>query len=263
MSNQQEQYEDYISTVPPDQTVAIIIPLYGYWKDVTAPELNLDVLKYVLSRIKSYHNKTYFLFPCETQRLSPEIKNYLLGLQLGGNALGVDVEQYSTYSDYINEGILFALEETDSQVLLIINPWIAVKPGSIDKMIQTLNRPDVAICSGFDLRKDGVTDDEADTYVYNPPQDLVGLDLNFVGMKRQVAEMIKIDTTYKTPSFLSRDFFEEAARAHIPALLTQHLLFYSFEVSWSELEDPGDFDYDHSRFLEKWRFEPEIKEDER
>ena len=264
MTNNNEEMSSVVSTVPKDQTIAVILPLYGFFRDLTSPELNLEVLKSVLSRLRSYNNKVYFLFPSEPPRLPDDIKNYLLGQQLGGNAVGVEVDPFSTYSDYVNEGISFALEETDSRFLIVVNPWVAIRPGSIDTMVSLLNRPDVAVCSGTDLRKMNISDQEADTYVFNPPRDFTGLDINFFGLTRPVAESVKIDTQYKTVSFLSRDLYENLSRMGFPSMLTQHIPFYSFPVTWKDLEDPGDFQEDHDLFLQKWRFEtPDIREDNR
>lgn len=254
---------DILSTVPPDQTVAIIIPLYGYWKDLANSELNLDVLKYTLSRATSFHNKIYFLFPCEAPRLDNEVKNYLVGKQLAGNAVGVEVEPFATYADYVNEGIEFALEETDARFLIVMNPWIAVREGGLDRMLNLLNRADVSACSGYDMRKKNLPDTELDTYEFNPPQDTVGFDINFFGITRPVADMMRFDIGYRSTAFLSRDFYEEMRRNGYSLLLTEQIPFYSFPVSWKDLEDPGDFAQDKQKFNEKWRFDPLITEENR
>jgi hypothetical protein len=48
-----------------------------------------------------------------------------------------------------------------------------------------------------------------------------------------------------------------------PSMLTQKIPFYSFPVTWKDLEDPDDFQEDHDLFLQKWRFEPLINPDDR
>lgn len=255
--------ENLVTNVPPDDTIAIIIPLFGYWNDLGISELNLDVLKYTLARLNSYFNKVYFIFPCEPGRMEADIKNYLAVKQLGGNSTGVQVEQYATYSEYVNEGIAFALEETDAKFFVIANPWIALRNGAIDTLVDLLNRPDVAVCSGYDLRKDEISDAEIDTHEFNPPKEFTALDINLFGMSRAIAEAMKLDSSYKTTSFLSRDFFEELTSKRYPVLMTQNVVFYSFPVTWADIEDPGDFLEDRQKFLDKWKFDPGIKEEER
>jgi hypothetical protein len=258
--------DDLISTVSPDETIAVVIPLYGFWKDIENGQLNTEVLKYSLDRIKSFFNKVYFLFPAEQQRLDPMVKNYLIGKQMAGNAVAVVVEPHSTYAEYLNEGISFALEETDCKYVLVVSPWIAIKEGALDRMVNLLNRPDVATCSGTDLRLGGVDDSELDTFTYNPPNDLVGVDINFFGMSRPVAEIMRnadgetFNTEYKTTHFLARDIFEALKQRGCPSLQTQQITFYSFPVDWSEIEDPADFAEDKETFLHTWNFDPGIEE---
>src|SRR3990167_4702439 len=134
--------QDVMKTIPPDVTVGIVIPLYGYWEDSENQQLNNETLAYCLKNVKSHYIKAYFAFVGERTRLSKSVKNVIISKSMGGGVSALDVEQHSTYAEYVKEGISYFLEETDASFVIVVNPWIMLKEYTIDQMIERLNKMD-------------------------------------------------------------------------------------------------------------------------
>src|ERR1041385_5935107 len=107
--------------------VAVIIPLYGYWKEIEENPLNLETLKVTMDRILSSVHQTYVFFVGCEDRMTNDIKNYLLTYMAGGNAQGVHVDGNADYATYIREGLSVAQETTESAYFLTVNPWTLIQ----------------------------------------------------------------------------------------------------------------------------------------
>ena len=132
-------------------------------------------------------------------------------------------------------------------------------------MLERLNRGDVSIVSGFDLRtydnngKIGIPADEFNDYKFNPPRAFSGFDWNFWAMNRQTAQMITLDIDYKTHYFFERDMIQQLGQKRFVFESSQFFPIYSFDVDWKLVESETDFFEDGQRFLDKWHFIAEIK----
>lgn len=264
MQQQVQRNSDWVGTVPPEAKVAVIIPLYGYWSELPVPQMTAQVLQVLLLRLKCYRNKMYFIFVGESNRLEKDVRDIIAGKKLGGDTRAIAVEAYASYNEYIVEGLNAILEDTDSQFVLVANPWIMLKDGVVDEMVERLNRKDVGIVSGFDTRSYkhaggiGIPAEQLDTYQFNPPVEDNAFDWNFWGMTRQTAEMFKLDPEYQTHYFSSVDSWAYQFSAGMTVITSQFLPFYSFDIDWKLLESEEDFQKDYQRFLTKWKFDPSI-----
>jgi len=259
------QPSDWTGVVPRESKIAVIVPMYGYWSDVEVRELTPETLQVSLLRLLSYKHKVYYIFVGENSRVPADVKHILAGRVAGGNVLSVEVQPFSPFGDYLSEGISTALEETDAQFVVVANPWTIVQKDSLDKLVERINRSDVSIVSGYDLRthesggKIGVPSEEIDSYVFNPPIEIKDFNLNFWGMTRQRAEMLKVDVNFRTHYFLPRDVWQISNQAGLEVISSQFFPIYTLPVDWKNLEEKEEFDADYARFMEKWRFDPAVK----
>ena len=234
--------------------VAVVIPLFGYWQDAPSEQLNEDTLKLTLDRVYSNVHQLYVIFVAEEKRLSHKVGNILAAKNKGGNAKGVAMKAGSTYGDYIRAGIATAIEDTKSQYIICINPWVMLQHNILDVLIDRLNRADDAkIVSGFDLN--GLIDGtKFDGQIYNTPLEERGIDLNLFGMKRFIAEMIPIDPKYHTHSFIARDAWQTLFTKGFQSIMSQKVPIFSFNIDWTEFETPEQFQSDKEYFESKWHY---------
>jgi hypothetical protein len=256
IENLDSKLNDFISMTAKSK-VAIIIPLFGYWKDVKDNPLNLEVFKTVMDRVVSNSHEMYIIFVAEDKRLINNITQSIGAKSFGGNSFGVSVPTGSSYSDYIDEGVFAALNETDAKFLLFLNPWIMLQYNSIDMMVDRINRGDVMTVSGLNVR--GLIEAEKfDNTIYNLPRENRDMDMNFWGMARYSAEMIVIDPLIKTHNYLSRDIWQQFYSKGYEVIVSNRIPFYSFDIDWKLFEKPEDCNTDKQNFMNKWHFEPGI-----
>lgn len=252
--------------MPPETKVALVIPLYGFWSDLQTQELTAKVLQASLFRAKTEKHKLYYVFVAEAARVDDGVKNLLAGKGLGGNMLAVGVDKLSSYSEYLTEGIDAALTDTDATFIAVLNPWTIVREGAIDALVERLNKKDVAIVSGYDLRThvdtakapSGVPASQLDTFQFNPPIEVRDFCSNFWGMTRQNAERVTIDVDYITQYFVARDTWQSSRHRGMEVISSQMLPIYSLQVDWKNIEQSTDYSTDMQLFMKKWTFDPQI-----
>lgn len=234
--------------------VAVVIPLFGYWEDAPSEQLNEDTLKLTLDRIYSNVHHLYIIFVAEEKRLSLKVGNILAAKNKGGNAKGVSMKRGATYADYLRAGISAALEDTKSQYVICVNPWVMLQHNALDVLVDRTNRSDDAkIVSGFDVN--GVIEgSKFDNHIYNLPVEERGIDTNCFGMKRFIAEMLPVDTVYKTHSFVGRDIWQSLFIKGFQSVMSQKIPMFSFDVDWTEFETKEQFEIDKKHFEGKWRY---------
>lgn len=254
----------WMDTIPKDKKIGIVCPMYGYYVDSAEPQLDWQELSTVIGRLKSTTLSSYLVFTCESDRLSKNVKNVLIGRQKGGGMQVLEVDKYSTYSEYLNEGINYLLDETDCEFIITVNPWVLLREDSIDQMAMRLNTDNVDILSGVDLRKikwgsqEGIPPEQFETFNFNPPQELINkeFDFNFWGMTRSRAQQLKIDSNYKTIFPVQFDIWGTAFSYSFQIVSSQYLPFYSFDVKFKEFCTEGEFEEDKAKFQQKWGFIP-------
>ena len=130
--------------------VAVIVPLFGYWKDIKNNEVNGEILNIALNRLYSNIHGLYVIFVAHPESLPNNLKdplsvtNILLGWAKKGNIVNVPVERKATYNQYLIEGMKAALDSTDATFIVVYNPWILIQEGAIDVLIDRANRSDDA-----------------------------------------------------------------------------------------------------------------------
>ena len=263
-SQSEQPVATWMDSIPAEQKIGIVIPMYGYFADLPEQQLEWEALSVFLKSVKSRNLKSFLVFPAETKRLSKNVQNVLIGRQQGGGMEIVQMDPYSSYGDYVQEGISYLLEETDCQFIVIANPWIFLKEDSIDQMAQRLNTVNADLVCGVDLRKIvwdgkvGIPAEEFEVFNFNPPTELNNKEFNldFWGMTRAIAQVLKIDGTFKTKYFQLPDLWGNAFRASYSIVQTQYLPFYSFDVDWKQIDSEEEFLEDQAKFIAKWGFNP-------
>jgi hypothetical protein len=250
----------------PKSTVAVIVPMYGYWNDIKDNPVNGEVLATVLKRIYSNNvHYLYFIFVAHPQSIehTPNDPNSVGGILIkkvaGGNVINVAVKRDATYAEYVSEGLATALEETKAQYITIFNPWTLIQDGSFDVLVDRANYGDNAkIISGFDMRTLLTPEQlpEFDTFKTTMPREEYDISFNFCGMPRYVAEMLNIDTEYTTHQFVERDLWQQMHNKGFDVISTQRVPIYPFDFPWSWYETEPDFDADLAHFSRKWGFNP-------
>jgi hypothetical protein len=245
--------------VPDDVTASLIIPLYGFWKDANGEQLTMDILKFSLYRVVTSHVKQYVIFVGEMDRLPEDIKRVVSSKAAGGNVGFVDVPKGTPYAMYVKRGIDFALGNTKSRYILVYNPWIVIRHGSMDSICERLNKEDVTILSSYDLQG---TIDPKDFDSWTAPlgySEIRDMNPNLWGIIRPMAEMIEIDPNFKTHYFFGRDLWQQSFIRGYEVITSQLIPSYSLQVDWSLIEDIDQFEDDRKYFVKKWNYDPSIK----
>ena len=256
--NNLDRVLDDFKVVTTKTKIAVVVPLFGYWRDAKTAQLDIETIKIALDRVYSSVHQLIIVFVSEAPRLSTEVSNYLVGLAKAGNVFGVLVNQKNaTYNDYFRRGIEYVLNDTDAQFIINLNPWIITQHHAIDIMIDRVNVDDAKMICGFDLK--GIIDPALfPTYRQNAPVEERDINLDFFGCRRSTAEMIAVDPNYKTHYFMARDMWQSLYQKGFEAITTQRVPVFSFDVDWKELESLEDFESDKLVFNAKWRFLPDI-----
>jgi len=262
MENQIDKTIKDFMSVTAKSSVAVIIPLYGFWDDIPDNQVNGEVLKIALSRLYSNVHHLYTIFIANPQTISNDLKdpnsvaNILLSRDKMGNSQNLPIERNATYPQYIEKGMEFAVKETNAQFIVVFNPWVMIQENAIDVLVDRCNRSDEAkVVSGYDLRLE-IEPENFDTFRTNTPNEEWDLSFNFVAMPRYVAEMISIDPNYKTHVFLERDIWQQVAQRSWVVIASQRIPIFPFDFPWLDYEKKEQFEEDRKYFGEKWRFDP-------
>ncbi len=243
-------------------TVAVIVPLYGFWDDVPNNQVNGEILKVALDRLYSHVHHLYLIFVANPQTIPNDmnnpnsVANILVGKSQMGNVQNLPVPRNATYPEYVKEGLDFAIKETNAQFMVVFNPWVMIQENAVDIIVDRANRGDDArVISGYDVRT--ILDPEGfDVYRNNAPTEEYDFSFNFVAMPRFMAEMISIDLNYQTHVFVERDIWQQVAQQGFAVISTEKIPIFPFEFPWKEYETKEQFDADKEIFSRKWNFDP-------
>lgn len=255
---------DNFMNVTAKSSVAVIVPLYGFWNDIPNNPVNGSVLAYTLPRLYSNLHHLYVIFVADPKSLPADPKdpnsvaNILMGWSKRGNVGTVPVDRNASYTDYIAEGMDYALTETQAQFVVVFNPWVMIQDGAIDVLIDRANRSDDAkVVSGYDLRS-VIEPETLDQYKQTMPKEEWDLKFNFLCMPRYIAEMIAIDPNYRTHAFLERDMWQQVAIKSFVVIASERVPVYAFDFPWKDYETREQFQADEQYFTSKWQFNPGI-----
>lgn len=252
---------DKFMTVTGKNSVAVIVPLYGYWSNIkNNPLIKEKVLSFVMKRIESSTHQLYIIFVADPKRIPSDVKdptsvaNVLLSMSQAGNVKTIPVSDDATYPQYIQAGMDAALNETQAQFIAVFNPWVMIQDNAIDIIVDRSNRGDEAkIISGFDFRS--LVEPEAfDTVKINIPTEEWNLSLNFLCMPRFMAEMISIDTNYQTHQYLERDIWQSVFSKGYAVVASQRVPIFPFDFDWNKYETDEQKQTDRAYFGKKWGF---------
>lgn len=252
MTNQEEASTDIFATIPKEETVCFIVPMYGYIQGYDV--LNSEILQIFLYRLRSFFHQAYYVFVAERETIDKESFSILSGRVMQGNVKVVETEKHSTLSMYFETGLDFAINKMNSNYFVFATPWTVLGKDSVDVAIERVNKTDIGICSGFDVRKDDVKPEDFEAKRYSPAMEYKNFDVNFFAFNRAVAETIKVDT-----SFLSRDIFGRDIERYIRTrgyivITSQSVPFYSYDIDWSFIEEEKNRVEDIKRFRDKWGY---------
>lgn len=241
--------------------VAIIIPLYGYWKNIKDNPLGVDTLKVTLDKVTSTVHSLYTFFVGSEKLVPDDVANYLVGKMQAGNAQGVDVAPDAGYAEYIREGLRVARETTDASYFIVLNPWVIIQRNGIDSLVDRLNIGDNAkLISGYDLHQTISTDDfimdEFERYVTATPKEERDVDVNFFGFIRYALEMTPLDPNIKTAHYMKWDMAQTLYSQGYDVITSQRLPIFVFDVNIMDLERQSDIEADKIYYQKKWGFLP-------
>lgn len=261
-----ETLGDFMS-VTAKSSVAVVIPLYGYWADI--PDNGLikeQVLSLVMKRIYSNIHHLYLIFVAHPQSLPNEaddpnsVMNVIMGRNQAGNVKTIPVDdRNATYPEYIEKGIQCALLETNAQFVLIFNPWVMIQDGGIDVIVDRANRGDDAkVISGYDFRS-LVEPEQFDRATITTPVENWDFSFDFVAMPRYMAEMIRFDVNYQTHQFMEKDIWQQVFSKGFGVINSQRIPIFPFDFPWTSYETKEQFDQDRAYFNKKWGFNVDLK----
>jgi len=252
---------DNFMTVTGKSTVAVIIPLYGYWSDIKDnPLVKERVLSVVMQRIYSHTHQLYLIFVANPQTVPNDLNdkysvaNVLISMAQAGNVKAIEVDRNASYSEYIETGMDCALNETNAQYVMVFNPWVMIQENGIDVLVDRANRADDAkVISGFDFRS--LVEPEAfDSARINIPTEELDLSLNFLAMPRFMADLIKVDSQYLTHQYLERDLWQQVMSKGYAVITSQRVPIFPFDFPWNKYETKEDKQQDKEYFGKKWGF---------
>lgn len=254
---------DIFATIPKEETATIIVPLYEMTKDSLVPVITHEMLQVALLRLRSFFHKSYLVFVGESGRTTNEALAVVQGHLAAHNAVYTEIEQFSSFGMYLQAGLKAGLEQTESKYFIFATPWQMVGSSSVDVLLERINRIDIAMCSGFDTRLpvpsigyEGVSPADFDSVKFNPPREFLGIDVNFFGMTKTIADTLQFDPTYSTRSMLQQDLFQVLKSRQSYAAITQQVPIYTFDIDWSPIEDEQAISADKEYFKSKWGFLP-------
>lgn len=243
-------------------TVAVVVPLYGYWNDIPDNPVNGEVLSIVLSRLYSNVHHLYFIFVAHPQSLPNDAKdpqsvsNILISKSQAGNCINVPVARSASYAEYVREGIDCALTETNARFVVVANPWVLIQEGGLDTLVERANRGDDArAISGTNVRT-AIDPAGFDDYHSATGRETREIDLNFFAVVRNAAEMITFDEGYMTKGFFEMDIFQCIRQKGFESIASEFVPIFPFDFPWQENESEEMFEADQAYFIKKWGFSP-------
>jgi hypothetical protein len=261
LSNLDEELNKFIAQTGKSK-VAVIIPLYGYWKEIEKNPLNIQTLRLSMDKIVSSIHGVYVFFVGESTRLPNGIQNYIVvQSRTGGNFHGVEMPNNSCYADYVRKGLQVAQEITDAAYFINFNPWNIIQRIGIDVMVDRLNYGDkVKIVSGFDLKPEvtAETFDPAqfENKLFTPAIERYKIDSNFMGITRQFLEVVNPDPHIRTAKYMEFDMMQTLLGKGFMCVESQRLPMFVFDVNIEMLENNADLESDKQYFIKKWGFNP-------
>lgn len=245
-------------------TVAVVVPLYGFWGDIPDNPADGEVLRLCLGRLYSNVHHLYIIFVAHPESLPNEagnpnsVTNILIGRSKMGNVKNIPVPRDATYVEHVVEGIDAAIHETNAQFIMVFNPWTMIQEGAVDVLIDRCNRADDAkVVSGFDLRS-VIEPENLDSYKNTMPSEEYDISFNFLAMPRFVAEMINFDPDYLTHALMERDIAQQVTRMGYAVIASQRIPIFPLDFPWNDYEQKGEFEADRAHFTAKWQFDPGI-----
>lgn len=245
--------------------VALIVPLYGYWNDIQDNPVNGEVLAAVMRRVYSSVHNLIVIFVGNPETIpsdpsNPEsVANILMTKSQAGNVKSIPVARTASYTEYVREGMTYALEETNAAFIAVLNPWVMIQEGGIDAIVDRANRADDAkIISGFNVRS-VIEPESFDSYRVNVPKEEWNINFDFLCMPRFVAEMVPLDPGYATREFLEVDIFNAMRHKGFAVVSSQQMPIFTFDFPWKDYESSDTFEIDRVHFTTKWGFDPGIK----
>lgn len=242
--------------------ITVIIPMFGYWADVKDGFLDEEVLRATVNRVTSASHTLYAVIVAEPPRMSQGVYQTLSGRYVGGNVRGVEVPSGSSYAEYVAEGMRVALEETDAQYVVIYNPWGVIQNHGIDMLVERVNLNAISpVICGYDMCGE-LKPEQFDKHSAHAPREFASykakhlLSFNFMGMKRFVAEMCKVDPRFKTQQFAERDFFQQIAQKDFDIITSERVPVFFFDVPWEQYVPQAWYAADLDAFRAKWGFTP-------
>ena len=243
--------------------VAVIVPLYGYWKNILDNPLNAETLKITADRIGTSNHQLYIFFVGVTKLISDEVAQYLMGKMHGGNCYGVEVEANATYADYVREGMRVAHDtpDIDAAFFITLNPWTLIQYNGIDILVDRLNMGDNAkIISGFDLHET-ITNEDFDpqafeSFFVSAPREERDINNNLWGTTRYALEMIALDPNIKTSHYLKWDMAQQMYQKGYDVITSQRVPIFVFDIDLQDIEQQSDVEADKNYYISKWGFSP-------
>lgn len=260
-----KKINDFMS-VTGKKNVAVVVPLYGEWSDKEGTLLNGEVLHFVLERldVSRQNHMIYELYVTDPRAIQTHtgagrtIANVLAARNKHGNTKFLPVKKSDPYVESIRVGMEYALEETNAEFVVILNPWVLIQHGALDVLVDRANRGDEAkIISGFDLRHE-IEPEALDAYQMAVPKEEYNISFNFMGMPRFAAEMLTLDPGIVTHEFMERDIWQRMFKQGYVAITTQRVPIFPFDFPWKQYESEEQYQSDRERFVQKWGFDPSV-----
>lgn len=241
--------------------VTVVLPMFGYWSDSEVQQFDEQTLKLTLDRIYSRTHQLYVLFVADEKRLTKEVANVIVGYSQAGNAKGITVKTSASYTDYLRAGLSAAMDETKCDYVVVVNPWTLLQHNAIDMIVDRVNREDVKIACGYDIKQILNPEQFMKGYTVDTPKEERNISFNFICFKRALAEMIKVDTEFKTHDFFERDLWQSCFSQGFESIVSQKIPIFTFDVDWELLEKPAAVEADRLYFTKKWGYTPDTKHD--
>ncbi len=255
-SNTETVAPDIFATIPKEETATIIVPMYGYQRPGGVPALNAQMLSIPLFRLRSFFHAVYLIFVYEEKSLEKDVNDFISARQMQGNSLRVEISRESSFGMFLEAGFAESLDKTASRYLIVAAPWQVLGKDSVDVLLERINRVDIGLCSGYDVRKAGVQPANFDKYKFVPIQEFRDFEINFFGVTKPVAQMMKFDPQYKTRKMLEKDLYQQL-RINYNIISSQGVPIYPLVDEMPEIEAPSARLEDIERFKMKWKFVPQ------
>ena len=258
--NQPTEMDNFISRTG-KSSVAVVIPLYGYWNDIpNNPLIEEHVLSLVMNRIYSNVHQLYLIFVANPETIqndphdSQSVANILLSKSQGGNTKNIPVKRDATYTEYVGKGMEYALAETKAQFVVVVNPWVMIQEGGIDVLVDRANRSDEAkAITGYNMRS-LIVPEEFDEYKNANLKEEWDISFDFFCMPRFAAEMVRWEQGYQTHTFLEHDIAQSLRKLGFAAINYPQAGVFPFDFPWTQYETEDQILSDQEVFTKKWGF---------